>query len=116
MIHPVIQARELVKKYGDFIAVNGISFDVGRGEFFGFVGPNGAGKTTTISMLSTLLEPTSGTVLINGYDVYNQKDEVRNSIGIIFQEPALDLELTAWENLWLHAKLYNLPISFGKSN
>ena len=106
---PVIVAQNLSKKYGDLTAVNGIDFSVQPGEFFGFVGPNGAGKTTTISMLSTLLRPSSGHALVNGYDVVANKNEVRQSIGIIFQEPALDLELSAWENLWFHARLYKVP-------
>lgn len=108
VINPIIKVDNLVKKYGDFTAVNGISFEVGRGEFFGFVGPNGAGKTTTISMLSTMLKPTAGSVMVNHYDAAHQRDAVRHSIGIIFQEPALDVELTAWENLWFHARLYGM--------
>ncbi len=108
IINPIIFAQNLTKKYGDFTAVNGISFEVGKGEFFGFVGPNGAGKTTTISMLSTMLKPTSGDVTVNHYDIVHQRDAVRHSIGIIFQEPALDVELTAWENLWFHARLYSM--------
>ena len=108
-MHNIIEVKDLIKKYKDCTAVDGISFSVGRGEFFGFVGPNGAGKTTTISILSTLLAPTSGTVMVNDFDVAKQTNQVRSSIGIIFQDPALDVELTAWENLWLHAKLYDVP-------
>lgn len=104
-----IEVKNLTKKYGDFTAVKGVSFSVRQGELFGFIGPNGAGKTTTISILSTLLAPTSGKVFVNGYDVVSKKDEVRSSIGLIFQDPSLDVELTAWENLWLHAKLYGVP-------
>ena len=103
-----IKAEKLTKKYKDFIAVNQISFEVFEGEFFGFVGPNGAGKSTTISMLSTILEPTSGKISVAGFDVLKQKNQVRNSIGIIFQETSLDIDLTAWENLWFHAKIYGL--------
>lgn len=105
----IIEAHNLVRTYNGFTAVDSISFTIARGEFFGFVGPNGAGKTTTISMLSTILAPSAGTVTVNGFDVVRHTNEVRSSIGIIFQDPSLDLELTAWENLWLHAKLYNVP-------
>ena len=108
----IIEVKNLVKKYpvkgGSFTAVNDISFSVPHGEFFGFVGPNGAGKTTTINILCTLLKATSGEVKVNGLDVARSRDAVRSSIGIIFQEPALDLELTAWENLSLHARLYGI--------
>ncbi len=105
----VIEVKNLVKKYGEFTAVDGISFSVGHGEFFGFVGPNGAGKTTTIHILSTLLKPTSGAVKVNGFDVVTDRNKVRGSIGLIFQDPSLDVDLTAWENLWFHARLYNMP-------
>lgn len=104
----IIEVNHLVKKYNGFTAVDNISFSVEKGEFFGLVGPNGAGKTTTISVLSTLLAPTHGTVTVNGFDVQHQKNQVRASIGLIFQDPSLDVELTAWENLFLHAKLYNV--------
>ncbi|MEK7534037.1 MAG: ATP-binding cassette domain-containing protein [Patescibacteria group bacterium] len=103
-----IEAKNLTKKFNGFIAVDNISFSVGKGEFFGFVGPNGAGKTTTINMLATLLTPTKGKVIVNGFDAVTQRDQVRSSIGLIFQDPSLDVELTAWENLWLHAKLYGV--------
>ncbi|MBF7083968.1 ATP-binding cassette domain-containing protein [Desulfallas sp. Bu1-1] len=89
-------------------AVRGISFNVDRGEVFGFLGPNGAGKSTTIKMLATLLKPTSGRALINGYDVVRQQDRVRRSIGMVFQDPSLDERLTARENLYFHAMLYNV--------
>ena len=104
-----IETKNLTKKFGDFTAVDDISFSVGKGEFFGFVGPNGAGKTTTINMLSTLLSPTKGKVTVNGFDAVTERNQVRSSIGLIFQDPSLDVELTAWENLWLHAKLYGVP-------
>src|SRR5262245_37598137 len=94
-----IRVRELVKKYGAFTAVAGIDFDVGQGEIFGFLGPNGAGKTTTIKMLATLLKPTSGTAELAGFDIVAQANEVRESIGIVFQDPSLDDRLTALENL-----------------
>lgn len=104
-----IEAKNLTKKFNGFTAVDNISFYVGKGEFFGFVGPNGAGKTTTINMLATLLSPTKGKVIVNGFDAVKQRDQVRSSIGLIFQDPSLDVELTAWENLWLHARLYAVP-------
>lgn len=109
MNRSIIEVKKLVKKYNGFTAVDGISFSVGEGEFFGFVGPNGAGKTTTINVLSTLLTPTQGGVIVNGHDVGSDKDAVRASIGLIFQDPSLDVELSAWENLYLHSKLYNVP-------
>lgn len=105
----VIEVQNLTKKFGDLAAVDNISFEVLEGEVFGFLGPNGAGKTTTISMLTTLLAPTSGGAKIAGFDVAREKDKVRESIGLIFQEPTLDEDLTAWENLKIHAALYHLP-------
>lgn len=109
-----IEAKDLTRKFGDFTAVDNITFSVGKGEFFGFVGPNGAGKTTTINMLATLLSPTQGSAIVNGFDAVCEKDKVRASIGLIFQDPSLDVELTAWENLWLHAKLYAVADSLFK--
>lgn len=105
----IIEVEGLVKRYGDFTAVDGISFQVDRGEFFAFLGPNGAGKTTTINVLCTLARPTSGAVRVAGFDVVRQPDHVRQRIGIIFQDPALDTQLTAWENLALHARVYGVP-------
>ncbi|MBI4491785.1 MAG: ATP-binding cassette domain-containing protein [Chloroflexi bacterium] len=105
----VIQVDRLVKRYGSFTAVDGVSFDVRPGEVFGFLGPNGAGKTTTISVLCTLLRPTEGRAIVNGFDVAHQSDEVRRSIGLIFQDPSLDIQLTAQENLDFHAFIYDLP-------
>ncbi len=105
----VIQVDGLVKRYGNFTAVDGISFSVRQGEVFGFLGPNGAGKTTTISILCTLLTPTQGRVLVNGFDVTRQPDQVRRSIGLIFQDPSLDAQLTAAENLDFHAFVYDVP-------
>ena len=99
----------LTKRFGDFTAVDGISFDVAEGEIFGFLGPNGAGKTTTLMMLVTLLDPTAGTATVNGYDIASQKDDVRRSIGIVFQDPSLDEELTAAENMDFHGRLYGVP-------
>jgi len=92
----------------DVKAVNGINFKVRAGETFGFLGPNGAGKTTTLNILSTLLEPTSGTAKVCGHDVQTEPDRVRSSIGIVFQDPSLDIELTAEENLKFHADFYNM--------
>jgi ABC-2 type transport system ATP-binding protein len=100
--------RDIVKKFGDFTAVNGISFYVEPGEIFGLLGPNGAGKSTLIRMLVTLLPPTSGTALINGFDVYRQADQVRRSIGVIPQAMTTDLELSVEENLLIFAKLYGV--------
>lgn len=104
----VIELNGLTKKFGDFTAVDNVSFNVKEGEVFGFLGPNGAGKTTTVSMLSTLQEPTSGAAKVNGYDIVKEKDKVRGSIGIVFQDPSLDEELTAYENLKFHAIMYEL--------
>jgi len=104
----VIQVENLRKKYDAIKAVNGISFSVKRGEIFGFLGPNGAGKTTTINILCTLIRPTAGVAYINGYNVSSNPDQVRNSIGLVFQETTLDNHLTAEENLFLHAMLYGV--------
>jgi ABC-2 type transport system ATP-binding protein len=104
-----IEVRQLVRKFGDFVAVAGIDFDVRQGEVFGFLGPNGAGKSTTINMLCTMLRPTSGTAVINGHDVSRRADGVRQSIGIIFQDASLDDRLTGQENLQFHAMLYDVP-------
>ena len=108
MIVNSIESESLVKKFGDFTAVEGISFEVQAGEVFGFLGPNGAGKTTTMNMLSTLLKPSAGRALINGFDVSRQQQQVRQSIGMIFQDPSLDDRLTARENLRFHAMLYDV--------
>jgi ABC-2 type transport system ATP-binding protein len=105
----MIRVQHLVKKFGDFTAVDNISFDVARGEIFAFLGPNGAGKTTTIKMLTTLLAPTSGTLEIDGLNPARQQHEVRTRFGIVFQDPSLDQDLTAWENLDLHGVLYHVP-------
>lgn len=104
-----IKATNVVKTFGDVKAVRGISFDVKAGEIFAFLGPNGAGKSTTISMLTTMLSPTSGTLLLNGHDVTKEKDLARKSFGIVFQDPALEEELTAYENMKIHAVLYGTP-------
>jgi ABC-2 type transport system ATP-binding protein len=104
----VVEVRDLHKKFGDFEAVRGVSFDVEAGEVFGFLGPNGAGKTTTINMLCTLAKPTSGHALVAGHDVVTERDDVRRNIGLVFQEPTLDSYLTAGQNLRLHAELYGV--------
>ena len=104
----IIEIKNLTKKYGDFTAVNDISFNVKKGEVFAFLGPNGAGKTTTIKMLTTLLAPTAGSVTIDGNDPKTQQHAVRSAFGIVFQDPSLDNELTAYENMQFHAMLYGL--------
>ena len=105
----IIAVDNLVKKYKHLTAVDGVSFSVGQGEIFGFLGPNGAGKSTTIGMLSTIITPTSGTAKVNGFDVVKERDDVRRSIGLVFQDPSLDDRLTAQENLLFHARLYGVP-------
>jgi len=104
-----IEVKDIVKKFGDFTAVAGISFAVKDGEIFGLLGPNGAGKSTLIRMMVTLLPPTSGTAIINGFDVVKKADDVRRSIGVIPQAMTSDLELTVYENLLIFAKLYGVP-------
>ncbi|MEJ2271877.1 MAG: ATP-binding cassette domain-containing protein, partial [Candidatus Bathyarchaeota archaeon] len=104
-----IEVKELTKIYDKNVkAVNGVSFDVKKGEILGFLGPNGAGKTTTLNILSTLLKPTSGTAKINGHDILKEPDAVRRSIGYVFQDTTLDIELTGRENLDFHGRLYGL--------
>jgi len=105
----IIEVNNLVKKFGNYAAVDNISFTVKRGEVLAFLGPNGAGKTTTIRMLTTLLRPDSGKVIVNGFDAEKQMHDVRKSFGIVFQDPSLDNELTAFENLEFHGILYNVP-------
>ena len=105
----MIQVKNLIKKYGDLTAVGDITFSVARGEIFAFLGPNGAGKTTTIKMLTTLLKPTGGSVSIDGLDPSVHANEARKRFGIVFQDPSLDDELTAWENMDFHGVLYNVP-------
>ena len=104
----MIQVRSLVKTFGDVTAVNAVSFDVRQGEIFAFLGPNGAGKTTTIQMLTTLLAPTSGTMTLDGLDPTTRQHEVRRRFGIVFQDPSLDGDLTAYENMELHGVLYHV--------
>jgi ABC-2 type transport system ATP-binding protein len=104
-----IEVRNIVKTFGDFTAVKGITFSVEDGEIFGLLGPNGAGKSTLIRMMTTLLVPTSGTAIINGFDVVKESDGVRQSIGVIPQALTSDLELSVEENLIIFAKLYSVP-------
>jgi ABC-2 type transport system ATP-binding protein len=104
-----IEVLELKKQFGDFVAVNGVSFKVNAGEIFGLLGPNGAGKTTLIRMMTTLTPPTSGTALVGGHDVVRDADGVRHAIGVIPQALTSDPELTARENILIHAKLYGVP-------
>jgi len=105
----MIRVRNLVKTFGTFTAVNDVSFDVEEGEIFAFLGPNGAGKTTTIKMLTTLLKPTSGSMELDGLDPQVKQNEARQRFGIVFQDPSLDGELTALENMELHGVLYHVP-------
>jgi len=104
-----VEVEGLVRRFGDFTAVNNVSFEVAPGELFGFLGPNGAGKTTTISILCTLLRPSGGSARVAGYDVATQRDQVRSHIGLVFQEITLDDYLTAAENLRFHAVMYGVP-------
>lgn len=103
---PVVETFDLTKRYGTTLALDHVSFSIERGEFFGLLGPNGAGKSTLINMLVTLLRPSSGTATVNGHDITSDPGGVRNSLGIVFQEPALDEELTGEENLTFHSRLY----------
>ncbi len=110
----IIEVEHLVKSYTNLIAVNDISFSVDQGEVFGLLGPNGAGKTTVINILCTLSKPTSGKASINGFDVNHQQGQVRQCIGLVFQDPSLDERLTALENLKFHSMVYNIPASVRK--
>jgi ABC-2 type transport system ATP-binding protein len=105
----IIKVENLVKKYGSLTAVDHINFEVAQGEIFGFLGPNGAGKTTTINILCTLARPTSGKATLNGFDVVRQQNQVRHSIGLVFQDSSLDDRLTGMHNLNFHALVYNVP-------
>lgn len=108
MSDAAIKATNVVKDFGDIKAVDGISFEVKAGEIFAFLGPNGAGKSTTIKMLTTMLRPTSGGLYLNGHDVTRERDSARKSFGIVFQDPSLEEELTAYENMLFHAVLYGV--------
>ena len=105
----MLEVRDLARRYGKIEAVKGVSFDVEEGEIFGFLGPNGAGKTTTINMLCTLLRPSAGGATVNGFDVVDQRSEVRRSIGLVFQQPTLDEYLSADQNLRFHGYAYAVP-------
>jgi ABC-2 type transport system ATP-binding protein len=105
----IIEVDRLTRKFGDFTAVDEVSFEVNEGELFGFLGPNGAGKTTTINVLCTLLKPTTGSARINGFNVRSNQASVRRSIGLIFQDETLDERLSGRQNLWFHAMLYGVP-------
>jgi ABC-2 type transport system ATP-binding protein len=105
----MIRVRNLVKTFGSFTAVDDVSFDVAEGEIFAFLGPNGAGKTTTIKMLTTMLRPSSGAIELDGLDPRTQQNEVRKRFGIVFQDPSLDGDLSAAENMEIHGVLYHVP-------
>jgi ABC-2 type transport system ATP-binding protein len=107
-MNSIISVNNVTKKFGDFTAVDGVSFTVQPGEIFAFLGPNGAGKSTTIKMLTTLLKPTSGELRLAGHDVTKEQDATRKMFGIVFQDASLDDELTAFENMQLHAVLYGI--------
>jgi ABC-2 type transport system ATP-binding protein len=107
----LIETRQLTKAYNSLKAVDNLNISVESGEIFGLLGPNGAGKTTCISMLCTILKPTSGTATVNGFDIVKEANKVRKSIGIVFQDPSIDDRLTGRENLYMHANLYGVPSS-----
>jgi len=109
-----IEARDLTKKYGDLTAVDKLNLTIDYGEVFGLLGPNGAGKTTIISMLCTIIKPSSGNATVNGFDILKKSADVRRSIGIVFQDPSIDDRLTGRENLQLHACLYDMPAELTK--
>jgi ABC-2 type transport system ATP-binding protein len=111
----VIETLKLTKSFNGLTAVDKLDISVDSGEIFGLLGPNGAGKTTTISMLCTILKPTSGTAKVNGFDIIKEAMQVRRSIGIVFQDPSIDDRLTGRENLFMHANLYGVPASEQKN-
>jgi len=104
----IIETKKLTKTFGSLTAVDNLDLEIGKGEVFGLLGPNGAGKSTTLLMLTTLIPPTAGTALVNGFDIMRQPDQVRKSIGIVFQDPSSDETLTGYENLKLHGLLYDM--------
>ncbi|MEM1681162.1 MAG: ATP-binding cassette domain-containing protein [Sulfolobales archaeon] len=108
MVVDVVRVEGLTKKFKDVLAVDGVSFVVKEGEVYGLLGPNGAGKTTTIHILTTLLRPTSGSAYVAGYDVVRERDKVRREVGIVFQDPSLDDQLTAYDNMYIHGRLYGI--------
>lgn len=107
-VEHIIEIDHVTKKFGDLTAVDDISFTVGRGELFALLGPNGAGKSTTIKMLTTLLAPTKGTMKLAGHNVVKEQEAARRSFGIVFQDPSVDVDLTAYENMELHAVFYGV--------
>jgi ABC-2 type transport system ATP-binding protein len=109
LLENAIETDDLTRSFNGLVAVDKLNISVERGEVFGLLGPNGAGKTTTISMLCTILKPTSGTARVNGFDIAKQSMQVRKSIGIVFQDPSIDDRLTGRENLYMHANLYGVP-------
>jgi ABC-2 type transport system ATP-binding protein len=115
LLENAIETSELTRRFNGLVAVDRLSISVERGEVFGLLGPNGAGKTTTISMLCTILKPTSGSARVNGFDIVKQDIQVRKSIGIVFQDPSIDDRLTGRENLYMHANLYGVPPGEQKS-
>lgn len=108
MAENIIEVKNLVKSFKDLKAVDDISFSVKKGDIFAFLGPNGAGKSTTIKILTTLLEADSGEIKVNGFSPKKDKDDIRKSFGIVFQDPSVDDDLTAWENMEFHALLYGI--------
>ena len=115
LLEKAIETSELTRRFDGLVAVDKLNISVERGEVFGLLGPNGAGKTTTISMLCTILKPTSGSARVNGFDIVKQDTQVRKSIGIVFQDPSIDDRLTGRENLYMHANLYGVPPGEQKS-
>ncbi len=109
MSQTILEARSVSKHFGEIVAVDDISFEVKKGEIFAFLGPNGAGKSTTIKMLTTMLRPSGGELRLAGHDVTKERDSARKAFGIVFQDPSLDEELSAYENMELHAVLYGIP-------
>jgi ABC-2 type transport system ATP-binding protein len=107
-MNSVIEIKELTKEFDSLVAVDHVTLNVAEGEIFGFLGPNGAGKTTAVKMLCTILNPTSGSAKVCGYDIVRQRDKVRDCIGIVFQDRAIDTFLTGKENLDFHARMYHL--------
>ena len=108
-MNEAITTQDLTKKFNGLVAVDHINFKVKSGEIFGLLGPNGAGKTTTINMLITLLKPTEGTAYVSGFDIRSEPEKIRERIGVVFQDMTVDRNLTGYENMWLHGKLYNIP-------
>jgi ABC-2 type transport system ATP-binding protein len=107
-LEKIIEIEHATKQFGELTAVNDLSFDVAKGELFALLGPNGAGKSTTIKMLTTLLNPTKGKMLLAGHDVVREQEAARRSFGIVFQDPSVDVDLTAYENMELHAVFYGV--------